>query len=282
MSEKLAIITGGTAGIGLETAIALAQSGYDLVITGRSKSKGEAALAKLSQAATNRKVEWVEQDLSDLESVRSFSRWLGCRKWDLLVNNAGAKVERPYKLTKQGYEWHIGVNHYAHLFLSQALVNRGKKGARIVFVSSIVAKWSKGEILDDYSRLSPGMAYRDSKLANLVAAINLGRLLSENNVKITVTMAHPGFTRASAYGNKLIRLCELLLAQKSSAGAKPVVSACFSEPDVYWAPKWFELWGPPTQLQLPESAVLAVDRGKLWADSLSRIRMYLANEGRQD
>ena len=71
MSEKLAIITGGTAGIGLETAIALAQSGYDLVITGRSKSKGEAALAKLSQAATNRKVEWVEQDLSDLESVRS-------------------------------------------------------------------------------------------------------------------------------------------------------------------------------------------------------------------
>ncbi len=278
MSKKLAIVTGGTAGIGLETAIALAKSGFDLVITGRSKFKAESALEKLSVAASNAKVDWVELDLSDLDSVRFFSRWLGSRKWDLLVNNAGAKVERPFKTTKQGFEWHIGVNHIAHLFLSQVLVNRGRDGARIVFVSSIVARRSSGMLLNNYESQSPGVAYRDSKLANLVTAINLGKALAENDLDITVTMAHPGFTRASAYGTKLIRAAEVVLAQPASTGAKPVISACFSEANTYWGPKYFELWGPPTQVNLPESVVSAVDKGEIWSDSLGEIRRYLAGE----
>jgi hypothetical protein len=106
----------------------------------------------------------------------------------------------------------------------------------------------------------------------------LGKVLAENNLDITVTMAHPGFTRASAYGTKLIRSAEVVFAQPASAGAKPVISACFSEADVYWGPKYFELWGPPTQVKLPESAVSAVDKGEIWSDSLGEIRRYIAGE----
>lgn len=267
MKRTLAIITGGTSGIGFNTAWGLAVRGNNLLITGRSEVKGLKARNALRVAFPELDIDFAPLDLADFEQIAAFAKRNGQKKWDLLVNNAGAKIERPFRETGQGFEWHVGVNHLGHLHLTQLLLPLANTDARIVFVSSIVARSGQLNLGKNYRGLAPSLAYRDSKLLNLVSAQELQLELAAKESSITVTAAHPGFAMAEPYGTAVTRFAEILLAQSSKRGALPVIAACYAPGGTYWGPRFFELWGRATRISIPKSAHPSAERTKAWLDS---------------
>lgn len=270
MQQKLAIVTGGTSGIGFHTAMALAENGFDIIITGRDRNKGHMAAVKLQKCHPHVSIEFRELNLADLADVSQFTKTL-LRKWDLLVNNAGAKIERPYRLTSDGFEWHIGVNHFGHAHLTRRLLPSANDGARVVFTTSIVARRGELKLGQNYVGMAPGRAYRDSKLFNLVSALELQQQQVNQGNRLTVSAAHPGFARAAPYGNRLVRALEFLLAQSAKSGAQPIIEACLSAQAGYWGPKVFQLWGAAKTIPLPKSAMNQAERKNFWMESCRQL-----------
>lgn len=239
-----ALVTGSNSGLGFHTAIALAKESYQVVLAVRSEGRGQAAAARIRSMIPASHIEVSLLDLSSLKSVRRFVDGQSNQKWNLLINNAGAKVERPFKTTEDGFEWHTGVNHFGHFALTAGLWPLRAKAARVVTVSSIVARGA---------RLSPssmaretfdeGKAYADSKFLNLMFAFNLARLIGEAVLASISVAAHPGFARAEPYGTKLTRLAEVLFAQSAEQGAASILRATMGSNGEYFAPKNFQVWG---------------------------------------
>jgi NAD(P)-dependent dehydrogenase (short-subunit alcohol dehydrogenase family) len=256
-SRPKAIITGARVGLGLETAKLLLSQGFDLVITGRSKARTREAAdglrSKLPDGPLSAQtVTGLALELGDLDSVKSFvaEHSVELSGWTHLVNNAGAKIESPYRSTAQGFEWHFGVNHLAHHLLTSLLLPIGAGSKRVVTVASIVARRGNPEHwgLTD-AGISAGTYYSASKLANLAFMLQLQNRFSD----VTATSAHPGFAKAEPYGNAFTRLGENLLAQSAAAGALPIAAAVLSEPGSYLGPRVLELWGPPAKAMVPET-----------------------------
>ena len=236
--QKLAIVTGGNTGLGKQTAFRLAREGYDLVIACRDESKGADAAKEILKLNPSRKIDVASLDLSDLDSVSAFAKQQKSH-WNLLVNNAGAKIERPHKLTKQGFEWHVGVNHLGHFALTADLWPSAASHAKVVTVSSIVAR--QGRLEFQPTEVNASTQYANSKLMNLVFAMMLSEKVADSCRSSNA--AHPGFARADAYGNWRIRLAEYLFAQSAKAGSQPIADACLSGNGQYFVPRIFELWG---------------------------------------
>lgn len=237
--QKLAIVTGGNTGLGKQTAIRLAGAGFKIVLGCRNIQKGNETAAHLSKSNPAIKVEVRHLDLADLDSVANFARNQKFT-WDLLVNNAGAKIEHPAKKTMQGYEWHIGVNHLGHFALTSDLWSKASATARVVTVSSIVARNGELNFFSKDSEFSASIQYANSKLMNLAFATALARKLAGSTRSSTA--AHPGFARAEAYGNVGVRIAEYLFAQSAKSGSIPIFEACFSNNGAYLAPRVMELW----------------------------------------
>lgn len=241
----------------METAKLLLAKGFDLVITGRSETATKATaeyLRSLFTTEQSRKqvVTALALELGNLDSVREFIVQNGeeLSGWTHLVNNAGAKIESPYKNTAQGFEWHFGVNHLAHHLLTSLLLPIGADSRRVVTVASIVARQGNPEHWGlTENALSAGNYYSASKLANLAFMVQLQNRFSG----VTATSAHPGFAKAEPYGNSLTRLGEYLLAQPAAAGALPIAAATTAEPGSYLGPRILELWGRPTKAVIPET-----------------------------
>ena len=250
-SKPKAIITGGRVGLGYNTARALLARGFDVVITGRDSQSTIRVAEELGADFPGKSVTGLPLELSDLSAVRSFvaENTDALSGWTHLVNNAGAKIEKPFKRTTQGHEWHFGVNHLSHHLLTSLLLclESDELSRRVVFVSSIVAKrgnperWSN---LDESA--SAGQHYANSKLANLASMLNLNQRVSA----VTATAAHPGFARAEPYGNALTRFGEHLLAQSAARGSEPITAATLGTAGGYWGPNLLELWGKPAEVKI--------------------------------
>jgi NAD(P)-dependent dehydrogenase (short-subunit alcohol dehydrogenase family) len=244
---KTAIITGANAGLGFQVARKILADGTDLLMGTRSLEKGEAARQRLLLEFPTARIELGRLDLSDGESIESFAEQAG-EKWDYLVNNAGAKIESPYKQTPQGHEWHLGVNHLGHFALTRALWPKASSTASVVTVSSIVARRGKLD-LNPANTISAGAAYANSKLMNYAFATLLAEKIKDTQQRSSA--AHPGFARANAYGNSFVRFGEYILAQSAESGARPINAACHSMNGSYLAPKYLELWGEPKFAKRP-------------------------------
>jgi len=179
---RIAIITGGTGGLGLETARVLAGHGTMVVLTGRDPAKLEKAASLLSSAQPGASVQTAEVDLASLESVRKAAAELAGRfpNIDLLINNAGLMFP-PYGLTKDGYELQFGTNHLGHFALTGLLMRQllATPGSRVVTVSSNAHRGGRINFGDlnsarHYRRMA---AYGQSKLANLMFTYELQRRL---------------------------------------------------------------------------------------------------------
>ena len=247
-----AIITGSNSGLGLHTATELAKQGYEVVLAVRSAERGALAAEQIRSRIPAASIDIRNLDLSSLASVQAFAESQASKPWNILINNAGAKIERPYKTTDDGFEWHQGVNHLGHFALTAGLWPARASGAKIVTVSSIVAR---GATLEQASSLpatfNEGRAYADSKLLNLLFAMNLARLIQESGVEASSMCAHPGFARAEPYGTALTRVAELALAQTAQQGSRCTIDALNRFNGSYVGPRIFELWGAPTILQKP-------------------------------
>lgn len=251
-----AIITGGTAGLGLETVRALLAAGYRVGFTYRNQAKGAMILERLGSEYSSELVEALPLDLSKSASIKSFAQRVSNQfgNWDVLVNNAGAKVLRQYCETDFGCEYHFGANALGHFALTKSLLASANNSARIVSVSSIVAHIAPAGVgpVGSAKSYSPGASYAASKLANLMFSMELNRRVPQGKVRSLA--AHPGFARAQPYGSATTKFFESLLAQSASKGALPIISAAIDPaPTDYLGPKYLELWGRPTDARIPRT-----------------------------
>ena len=244
--RKRAIITGGNTGLGFDCADRALSSGFEVTLACRNSEKATLAKSKLQSRYPESAINIMTLDLSDIESAKDFaSNYKG--KWDLLINNAGAKIEQPFKQTKQGHEWHVGVNHLGHFALTAGLYSKAQENATVVTVSSIVAR--KGSLDFEIEPFDKAQAYANSKLMNLVFSKELARRLDGTGLKSVA--AHPGFARASFYGNHMVRAAEYCFAQSSWRGSQSIWSATMANNGDYLAPRYLELWGSSSPARLP-------------------------------
>src|SRR5215469_9398899 len=194
---RIAIITGGAGGLGLETAKVLASRGATVVLAGRDPAKLETASSGLVSAQPSASVQTVEVDLASLESVRRAAAELVGRypTIHLLINNAGVMMP-PYGLTKDGYELQFGTNHLGHFALTGLLIRQllAAPGSRVVTVSSNAHRAGRINFADLNSarRYRRSTAYGQSKLANLMFTYELQRRLAAAQAQTIALAAHPG------------------------------------------------------------------------------------------
>lgn len=200
MQGKVCLITGATSGIGLETARALAHQGATVVLSGRDKARGEAALAEVRRTVPDAKLELMLADLTSLASVRQLAQDFQSRysRLDVLLNNAGLILDRR-KVTPDGFEATLATNHLSHFLLTHLLLDMLKSSgaSRVVNVSSQGHRVGSLDFLDDlhaergsYNGLR---VYGHSKLANILFTRALARRLE--GTKVTTNSLHPGVVR---------------------------------------------------------------------------------------
>jgi retinol dehydrogenase-12 len=198
-SGRTFLVTGGSTGIGLATATALARGGGRVYIACRDPERGRAAIAAVKSAASSAFVDQLPLNLASLASVRGCALAFLVRDEPLhvLVNNAGVGGGRG--LTADGFEMHFGVNHLGHFALTMALLDQLKAtgpGSRIVNVSSEVYYDAKGidwGMLARPTRTFTGMReYAVSKLCNVLFTQELARRLGGDGADVTAYALHPG------------------------------------------------------------------------------------------
>ena len=202
MDGKTCLITGGTGGIGKETAVGLARMGATVIIVSRDRARGEAAVEDIRARSGNERVDMLLADLASLEQVRHLATTFKERYSALhvLINNAGA-IFSPRAETPDGFEMTFAVNHLSHFLLTHLLLDHLKASApsRIVNVAS--GAHFGGRIHFDDPMLTrkyrPFVAYQQSKLANVLFTYELARRLEGTGV--TANSLHPGVV-ATGFG----------------------------------------------------------------------------------
>ena len=202
--ERLAVVTGASAGIGLYTALGLAREGMRVVMVGRDPARTERARRLVAQRSGSDRVETALADFASLAAVRRLADALltGPDRIDLLVNNAGLISPR-FQLSEDGYELTVAVNHLAPFLLTNLLLDRLRDSApaRIVTVASQAHRGARLDIAaltrpQDWTPLS---AYGRSKLCNVLFTRALARRLDAR--KVTTACLHPGVV-ATAIGDR--------------------------------------------------------------------------------
>ena len=174
MTGKTAVITGGSSGIGRQTALNLAQAGARVVITARDEARGEAAVSDLKAKAGSDEIELIVFDLGDLTAVRSGAEDLlaTCDRIDVLVNNAGIVLSERRE-SADGFEATFAINHLGPFLLTTLLMDRIKQSApaRIVNVASTAHNAARHGL--DFTDLQSTRRYRECRLCGLEARQHL-------------------------------------------------------------------------------------------------------------
>lgn len=301
---KRVLITGANSGIGYHTAFTLARKGADVIFACRDRRRGEAALRRLMDEAPGT-TKLAILDLASLDSIREFAeRELEqCRPIDVIINNAGVMCPPRRQQTADGFELQFGTNVLGHFALTGLLLPALQQAAaesaqppRIVTIASIAHK--KGSL--DFADLqctksySPWKSYRQSKLANLMLALEMDRRLRSIYSDILSVAAHPGVANTNLFqtGQRpaletVIRKCmgHLIGAflNTDAEGALPTLYAA-TAPAVtgggYYGPQGFqEMCGE--EIGAAEIAPQALDRAaaaRLWetCEELTGVR-YLCD-----
>jgi NAD(P)-dependent dehydrogenase (short-subunit alcohol dehydrogenase family) len=282
-NNRIAVITGSTSGIGYEIALALAKAGAQVVITGRNEDRTKNALGKILQSVPAATVNIEIVDLADLSSVNAFGVRMNAKypRIDLLVNNAAVMNPQTRQLTKDGFELTFGTNYLGHFALTAHLLPLLKKGnnPRVVTLAAL----APGDRSFDFDNIQsersykPMTTYLQSKLANVMFAIELQRLSDMNNWGIMNIVAHPGLSstnlgasdRGKSAGFRSILMSIML--QSAAAGALPALFAATSpeaKECVCYAPDGRgHTKGSPTMIEIKEGAKNIESNSRLWGIS---------------
>lgn len=204
---KIAVITGATGGLGLETALGLAGAGAEVVVTGRNPDKGAAALRTIRATHPNANVRFETLDLSSLAAITAFAERLPAStgRIDILVENAGVMAPNDRRETTDGFELQFGTNHLGHFALTAQLLPLLMKAEapRVVTLASIATWMGKIDFDDLQATRSyrPYTSYSQSKLATLMHALELQRRSDRNGWGITAVAAHPGIALTELIDN---------------------------------------------------------------------------------
>ncbi len=195
LAGRTAVITGGSAGLGVETAKALVSAGAAVILPVRSPQKARANLGVVADAVT-----LAEMDLGDPASIRRFSAQV-CGEGlavDMLINNAGI-MATPLRRIWRGYESQFATNHLGHFLLTEGILPALRKaahahdGARVVSLSSLGHRISPVVFEDinfEVREYDKWMAYGQSKTANALFAVELDQREARNGIR--AFSVHPG------------------------------------------------------------------------------------------
>lgn len=195
-SGKTAIVTGSNTGIGLEIARGLSRKGARVILACRDGDKAKAAMDDIASGPEQADLDYLHLDLGNLASIRDAAEEAkGEKKIDILVNNAGIMVP-PLSHSIGGAESQFAVNHLGHFAFTGLLLDKLAEdgGARVVSQSSIAHKGAKIDFdnLDARHGYSRTKFYGQSKLANLLFALELDRRLRAANSPVVSIACHPG------------------------------------------------------------------------------------------
>ena len=189
MTAETVLVTGGTRGIGKETARGLARLGATVIIVGRDEERGTAAAAELRKTTRNERVVFFAANLSSQAEVRRLAREVAERfpRVHVLVNNA-AVVAPERRTTVDGIEETLAVGHLAPFLLTELLLPtlRGSAPARVINVTSSVVRNAEPALDDLQSERAyhPLTAYGRAKLLNLAWTLDLARRLDGTGVSV--------------------------------------------------------------------------------------------------
>ncbi|QIQ01563.1 SDR family oxidoreductase [Streptomyces liangshanensis] len=289
---KLAVVTGASDGLGLEIAVRLASAGAELVLPVRNRRKGAAAVDRIREAAPGAAVSLADLDLASLESVGALGDRLLAqgRPIHLLLNNAAVMTPPTRHETQDGFELQFGTNFLGHFALTARILPLLREAsARVTSMSALAARagsfrWDDLQYQDSYA---PMKAYAQSKLAQMLFALELDRRSRAAGWGIVSNTAHPGLTatnlQASGWnmGTDRINLRTRsfraaprfvpFLVQWPDRGALPPLYAATS-PDArggaFYGPDGFaHLTGGPAEEPLYRSAGDHEAAARIWAEA---------------
>lgn len=252
---RVALVTGGNGGIGLEAARLLAANGARVILGARDRAQADRALDDIRRTAPHAAVEVLPLDLADLSSVELAATEFAARhpRLDVLVNNAGV-MATPYRRTADGFELQFGVNHLGHFALTGRLLERllAAPAPRVVTVSSAAHRIGRiaFDDLEGRRRYRKWEAYGQSKLANLLFSAELQRRATAAGSPLLSVAAHPGYASTglqavgpqmsgSWLGGWFAQLGVRIFAQDAVAGSWPTAYAATAgdvQPDDYVGP----------------------------------------------
>jgi len=208
---KVAVVTGASAGLGLETARALLNQGWRVFAVGRDPDRCAAAEADLARSASPGALTFLRTDLSSLAEARTLAAEINADtdRLDLLANNAGGMTDT-LRLTQEGLEANIAGNHLGPFALTNALLPALREGARrdtsgvarVINTSSDGSEMIPGIDPDDLQNLanwSPGLAYCTGKLANVLHARALADRYGDDG--IVAHAFHPGTVASNFFSH---------------------------------------------------------------------------------
>jgi len=239
LSGKVIIVTGANSGIGYESARELTRKGAEVIVASRDSVKAERSILNIKEEIPGAKLEFIELNLANLDSVRKFAEKFKSKynSLDILLNNAGIML-MPYGKTVDGFENTVGTNHLGHFALTGLLMDRlsTTPGARVVNVASNAHYAGEMDfnnlLFENDSGYTPMKAYSRSKLANLLYTYELQRRFQSRGYDVIAVAAHPGISATSLADHLFFNLISWLIQpvmkmvfQSSAMGALPSLRA---------------------------------------------------------
>lgn len=289
---KLALVTGANSGIGFHAALELARAGCEVILTARSHEKGREAVERVRRELPQAKVRGEILDLASLRSIRALAAKIEEQpKLDLLLNNAGVMALPTREVTEDGFERQFGVNFLGHFALTALLVPvlLRARTPRVTTVSSVAANMRMKRIhfddLQSERSYDPWNAYSQSKLADLMFALEFSSRLVKKNYSILSNAAHPGYSLTNLFtsgpgkplgtGQKVLFK---IAGQDAAGGALPLLRAAIdidAAPASYYGPdRFFHLKGDPVPVKVPKPARDEAAAKRLWETAEFLTKVY--------
>ena len=192
---KRILVTGVSAGLGVETARSLAAHGAHVIGAARDLAKAENATTQVRKDATvgSSSFELVELDLASLKSVRACADGLLAKgeSLDAIIANAGV-MATPFGHTADGFETQFGTNHLGHFVLVNRIAPLLREGGRLINLSSAGHRFSNVDLADpnfERTPYDPFVAYGRSKTANILFAVAFDK---RHRNRVRAAAVHPG------------------------------------------------------------------------------------------
>ena len=273
LRRKLAIVTDATSGIGAETALALAESGVQVILAAADAEEGARLLQRIRGAYPLALVDFEMLDLASQDSVQDFSERMAWEHShiDLLLNHAAPVPSPGRRETEDGFEMHLGAGYLGPFALTLRLLPRllAAPAPRVVTMTTLAHR--RGRI--HFDDLQMKRCYRaataqcQSSLAALIFALELDRLARARGWELMSNAAHPGLTRTGLLQG-LPRMLEPFLGQSPSSGALPAVFAATApqaEGGMLYGPDGIcEMRGQPHRAHIPGEARDRDIAARLW------------------
>ncbi|KYN10492.1 Dehydrogenase/reductase SDR family member on chromosome X [Trachymyrmex cornetzi] len=242
--NRIAIVTGGSRGIGAKVVKQLLQCDMEVILACRVISLGENIIHQIRESGvTSGRAKVYKLDNSSLESVKKFAKQIKADydKIHVLINNAAVMFPTSYKNTEDGYEEQWMINYLSHFLLMSLLLPLLKTGghpeecSRIVNVTSCAH--DLGTINFDYINnfdkkiLCRHDSYGQSKLAQTMSTITLQKLFKNKSLNILVYSVHPGIVKTDLFQDTVLAWNKWLMVGWKTAdqGATPVIYAAISK-----------------------------------------------------